>query len=76
MQLNKHSRVPDTNDFAEGCPKYITDMSSRQRFRAAAMEFLFSNVSAGLVREADAAAGEVFHYQDVPRDQLISMHVR
>ena len=76
LMQNKQSQVPDTNDFEQGCPRYITDMASRQRFREAAMEYLFSNMSHALVQETDAAAAEVFHFKEVPREQLISVHVR
>jgi hypothetical protein len=76
LMQDKSSRVVDTNDYSLGCPSYITDLPSRQKFRAASMEYLFSNMSRALVEAADAAAEEVFHYKDVPRDQLITIHVR
>ena len=43
------------------CPSYITDESSRQLFRAAAVEYLFSNLRPEIVQEADGVIGEIFH---------------
>lgn len=63
-------------DFSGTCPRYVTDTASRQRFVVAAMEYLFSHLGEDLVAAADHAAGEVFHYKDVPRHKMISVHVR
>ena len=74
---DKTARANTSNsNFSIDCPKYITDMTSRRRFRAAAMEYLFSNLNRVLVEAADVAAGEVFHYKVIPREKLITIHVR
>lgn len=57
------------------CPKYITDDKSRQAFRAAAMEFLFSSVNKKLVDEAVTSIEKVFGKEGVPED-LITVHLR
>ena len=74
---DKHTHAaPGSLDSTADCPSYVTDLASRQRFRAASMEYLFSRVSRDLVEAADQAAAEVFHFRDVPRHQLITVHVR
>ena len=74
---NKDSLSSNSNsNYTTDCPSYVTDLASRQRFRAASMEYLFSRVSRDLVEAADQAAAEVFHFRDVPRHQLITVHVR
>lgn len=81
--FNVHSRCPRTlkdkpidfnNDFSR-CPKYITDLKSRTEFRAAAMEFLFSNLNSEIVDTARAAIVDVFGEKGIPED-LITVHVR
>jgi len=57
------------------CPKYIRDMDSRRAFRAAAMEYLFSDLNPALVDEARRSIVDVFGQEGVPED-LITMHVR
>eukprot|EP01039_Chlorochromonas_danica_P001742 gene1742-1902_t len=57
------------------CPKYIQDMDSRQIFRAAAIEYLFSNLNPRLVQEAQNAIKEVFGSSGIPQD-MITLHVR
>ena len=76
MQNKDNVAITTNADFDSDCPKYIQDMPSRQKFRAAAMEYLFSNVNKKLVQQADEAAGEVFHYKQIPRKKLIAVHVR
>jgi hypothetical protein len=59
---------PDTSTFTfishsnelSMCPLYINDMASRQRFRAAAMEYLFARVHPDIVNEANRAAHALF----------------
>lgn len=69
-------QTPETRSFSGTCRKYVTDVSSARRFTTAAMEYLFSRLSRELMAAADHAAGEVFHYKDVPRHKMISVHVR
>jgi len=57
------------------CPKYIKDMDSRQVFRAAAIEYLFSNLHPRLVQEAEDAIKEVFGASGIPQD-MITLHLR
>lgn len=77
LKEQKHTRAESGNmNFTADCPTYVTDVASRQRFRAASMEYLFSRVSRDLVEAADQAAAEVFHFKDVPRHKMISVHVR
>ena len=77
MRNNQSRAKTDNYKFTpSSCPKYVTDRASRARFRAASMEYLFCNVSRELAEAADQAAGEVFHLRDVPRDQMITLHVR
>lgn len=81
LLLGKKNSKADVSHFSLSdqlslCPKYVTDMAGRQRFRAASMEYLFSNVSRALVQAADEVAGEVFGSSGVSRDQLITVHVR
>eukprot|EP00981_Chlorochromonas_danica_P003423 scaffold654_cov207-Ochromonas_danica.AAC.8 len=57
------------------CPKYIKDMDSRQVFRSAAIEYLFSNLNPRLVQEAQNAIKEVFGSSGIPKD-MITLHVR
>eukprot|EP01031_Cornospumella_fuschlensis_P027246 gene27246-32916_t len=57
------------------CPEYIFDMDSRLAFRAAAMEFLFSNLSFPLVNETEHAALKLFGSKGVP-ENMITVHIR
>jgi hypothetical protein len=81
MLRDKETRASfeDYSFTPSSCATYVTDMDGRARFRAASMEYLFSNVSGALVALADRAAGEVLVTErggPVPRDQLITVHVR
>lgn len=69
-----HPIMPFKHDY-DRCPKYITDDKSRQEFRAAAMEFLFSTMNKKLVEEAETAMKEIFGKDGIPKD-LITMHLR
>lgn len=66
--------IPFKNDYAR-CPKYIKDDKTRQEFRAAAMEFLFSNINKKLVKEAEDAVKTVFGKDGIP-DDMITVHLR
>lgn len=57
------------------CPKYIKDDKTRQEFRAAAMEFLFSNMSSRLVKEAESEIKTIFGEYGIPND-MITVHLR
>lgn len=62
------------NDYSK-CPKYIHDLKSRTAFRAAAMEYMFSNLNPALIEEARKAIADVFGQQGIPED-LITVHIR
>ena len=63
-----------TNEYHQ-CPKYIHDMDSRQAFRAAAIEYLFSNLNPRLVEETEAAIKGVFGPEGIPQN-MITLHQR
>jgi len=68
-------KIAWTNDFHRGCPKYIQDMDTRHAFRAAAMEYLFSNLNPRLIEEAEAAIEGVFGPEGIPQN-MITLHLR
>lgn len=57
------------------CTKYIWDMDSRQAFRLAGTEYLFSNLSTALIAETEKAIVDVFGQDGIP-ENLISVHMR
>jgi hypothetical protein len=57
------------------CPKYIQDDRTRQEFRAAAMEYLFSHLDKRLVQEAEAEIKGTFGAEGIP-DDMITVHLR
>eukprot|EP00428_Durinskia_dybowskii_P067210 CAMPEP_0170379248 /NCGR_PEP_ID=MMETSP0117_2-20130122/13240_1 /TAXON_ID=400756 /ORGANISM="Durinskia baltica, Strain CSIRO CS-38" /LENGTH=311 /DNA_ID=CAMNT_0010634671 /DNA_START=183 /DNA_END=1115 /DNA_ORIENTATION=- len=62
------------NDFPN-CPKFIQDDRTRQIFRAAAIEYLFSNINIRLIQAAEKEILTVFGDQGVPED-MITVHLR
>jgi hypothetical protein len=70
-----HTKVISYENDFKNCPTYVTDIKSRQAFRAAAMEYLFSNLHPGLVELAEKSIQEVFGQPTVP-SELITVHVR
>ena len=63
-----------TNEFTK-CPKFIHDLPSRQIFRAAAIEYLFSNLNPRLIDETEQNIIDIFGSEGIPKD-LITVHVR
>jgi hypothetical protein len=57
------------------CPTWIRDEESRQVFRAASMEFLFSRLSSDIVKAAEDAAQEIFKEAGIPKD-MMTVHIR
>ena len=70
----KYGAVSFLNDF-HLCPKYITDLESRQKFRAAAMEYLFLNLNPAIVTEAEKVIDTVFGEEGIP-ENMITLHMR
>ena len=68
-------RVVDFGNGFDRCPQFIQDLPTRTAFRAAAMEYLFSNLNPALVDEARHAIDEVFGAKGIPED-LITVHIR
>lgn len=56
------------------CPDWITDDTSRQAFRAAAMEVLFSRLSHALINDTETIARELFG--DVIPEDMLAVHIR
>jgi hypothetical protein len=67
--------IVDHNNNIKNCPEWVEDDSSRQEFRAAAMEVLFSNLSLSLVHEAEDTALRLFGPNGAPED-MITVHIR
>lgn len=76
MERNETAVNPIGHAIKTGCQSLITDMETRRAFRAAATEYLFPDLNVDLVREADMAAGETFHHTNIPRENIITVHVR
>ena len=57
------------------CPKYIQNDQTRQEFRAAAMEYLFSNINSKIIHDANTAIHTIFGDNGIPSD-LITVHLR
>mmetsp|Transcript_31987 Transcript_31987/g.70485 ORF Transcript_31987/g.70485 Transcript_31987/m.70485 type:complete len:244 (-) Transcript_31987:552-1283(-) len=88
--FNKHKYCPDSVPFPpskaypgdiikanrdlSSCPSLISDDASRQEWRRAAVEYLFSNVSSRLVSEVEAEIVPIFGGA-IP-DDLITVHIR
>lgn len=71
---NHKSIISWKHDYSR-CPKYIQDDRTRQEFRGAAMEYLFSHVDKRLVQEAEAEIVKVFGPEGIPND-MITVHLR
>lgn len=69
-----HRPIKVSNGY-EMCPKYIKNIDDRQAFRAAAIEYLFSNLNEKLVKETNEAIVEVFGDTGIPKN-LITLHLR
>jgi len=57
------------------CPRWIQDDESRQHFRAAAMEYIFSNVSDTVLNQTDHAILETFGPAGIP-ENMVTIHIR
>jgi len=71
---NSPKQIKSSNDLAN-CRSFIKDLASRQSFRAAAIEYLFSNLNPALVKAAEDAIGGVFGADGIP-ENLITLHLR
>jgi hypothetical protein len=63
------------NHSYDRCPKYIQDDRTRQEFRRAAVEYLFSNLNPRLVKAAEAEILNVFGDYGIP-ENMITVHLR
>jgi hypothetical protein len=68
-------RMMSFNHSYDRCPTYIQDDKTRQEFRAAAIEYLFSNLSPKIVKAADDEIVNVFGVDGVP-DNMFTVHLR
>jgi hypothetical protein len=73
--LSNQVQVIDWLNRYDRCPAYITDLNSRQLFRAAAVEYLFSTIRPKMVKETENVAREIFGSSGIP-DNMITVHVR
>lgn len=67
--------IIDFKNDLSNCPDWISDDDSRQAFRAAAMEVLFSRLSVDLIRDAETAALQLFGPTGIPRG-IVAVHMR
>lgn len=68
-------RMMSYNHSYDRCPKYIQDDRTRQEFRAAAIEYLFSNINPRLVQAAEAQILNVFGDFGIP-ENMFTVHLR
>ena len=83
--FNVEQHCPDSTTFPDKmmsynhsydrCPTYIQDDRTRQDFRAAAIEYLFSNISSKLIKAAESEITTVFGDYGIP-DNMITVHLR
>lgn len=70
-----HPPVISVSNALNMCPRWIQNEENRQLFRAAAMEYLFSNISDAVLIQTDHAITETFGPGGIP-DNMITIHIR
>jgi hypothetical protein len=77
VERDKAVFIPSLNKMTS-CPKFIKNVDERAVFRAATIEYLFSNISRRVVNESEVLAEQLFTsqgYSQIPKD-MITVHVR
>lgn len=65
-----------SNNF-DMCPHWIRDEESRQLFRAASMEYVFSNISDAVINHTDVAIAETFGPKGIQdTENMVTVHIR